>query len=45
MLRLSGYAQTWSVALRFRNEEAKFVRWTKDIGLLRVQQYQEYLAK
>lgn len=37
--------QIWSVALKFRYEEPQFVRWTKDIGLLQMRQYQHYLVQ
>lgn len=38
-------AQLHSIALMYRQDEAKFLKWAKDVGLLRLRQYQDYLRQ
>jgi hypothetical protein len=37
--------QLRSVALMYREDESKFLNWAKDVGLLRLQQYQDFLRQ
>jgi hypothetical protein len=37
------HVQLRSVALMYREDESKYLNWAKDVGLLRLQQYQEFL--
>lgn len=37
--------QLRSIALMYREDESKFLNWAKDVGLLRLQQYQDFLRQ
>ena len=36
------HSQLRSVALMYREDESRFLSWAKDVGLLRLQQYQDF---
>ena len=39
------HVQLRSVALMYREDESKFLNWAKDVGLLRLQHYQDFLRQ
>lgn len=39
------HVQLRSVALMYREDESKYLNWAKDVGLLRMQQYRDFLRQ